>query len=150
MVHVPEGIRVGQGVEKLFQFIEGSEPYSGNNNSAHEPSVNPNAKASDALKNPLKEAWSNPNYDCSEIANDIYNYAGGKGMIIEMKSSKSNGIVNIPMAGGKIEDFVYHQVYSDGRFVFDPRLSSEPISLADYIKQIQSLNSDVTFTTITP
>jgi filamentous hemagglutinin len=115
--------------------------------------VEPNAKANDTLKNPPKPVWSDPNYDCSEIAEDIYDATGEKGMIIDIRPSgpvSINNEVRIPMAEGRIDTFYYHQVYSDGRYVFDPRLSSEPIPLSEYIQVIQALNPGVLINSITP
>jgi hypothetical protein len=40
---------------------------------------------------------------------------------------------------------LYHQVYTDGNFVFDPRLSSKPVPIDDWQKpyfRAQSISDD--------
>ncbi len=36
----------------------------------------------------------------------------------------------------------YHQVYTDGRYVYDPRLSSQPIPKGDWEQHIKGMNPD--------
>jgi len=76
-------------------------------------------------------------YDCSEIADDLYEASGGKGRIYEITPNKGDLIVQ---EYGIKENFVYHQVYSDGVYIFDPRYSSIPMLEADYFKMLNSLN----------
>jgi len=47
--------------------------------------------------------------------------------------------------GGVLEKFYYHDVFSDGRFVFDPRASSLPIPLVDWTNMILSMNPGARF-----
>jgi hypothetical protein len=76
-------------------------------------------------------------YDCSEIADDLYSAAGNKGKIYEVRS-KSGGL-NVEEYGVK-ETFDYHTVYSDGKYVYDPRYSNTPILEKDYFKMIEKWN----------
>jgi hypothetical protein len=38
------------------------------------------------------------------------------------------------------EGFKYHEVFTDGKYIYDPRLSNSAISLGDWRRMIQSLN----------
>lgn len=79
----------------------------------------------------------NENYDCSEIAEDLLNISGGKGKIynIESKTGWVNG-----KEYGEIKNFQYHQVYSDGKYIYDPRFSDSPLLNEDYFKIMKELN----------
>jgi hypothetical protein len=57
-----------------------------------------------------------PNYDCSEIADDLYRAAGNKGEIIKITPAQNYGDLNV-IENGKIMAFDYHEVYSDGKYV---------------------------------
>ena len=83
---------------------------------------------------PIKE-WG---YDCSEIAEDLYNAAGGKGEILNI-TSNSEGQISVVQFGQKIK-FDYHQVYSDGKYVYDPRYYNNPILKDDYFEMLNNLN----------
>ncbi len=39
-----------------------------------------------------------------------------------------------------MEQYVFHEVYTDGRYAYDPRLSQTPIPLGDYQNVMRSLN----------
>lgn len=84
-----------------------------------------------------KEYWDN--YDCSEIAEDLYNASGNKGTIIELKT---DGQIKI-QEYGTTQMYEYHQVYSDGNYIYDPRFSSEPILQSEYFDVVRNLNSGV-------
>ena len=43
---------------------------------------------------------------------------------------------------GKVEDFTYHTVYSDGKYIFDPRYSDMPVLKDDYFRALSSINSE--------
>jgi RHS repeat-associated protein len=91
------------------------------------------------IRNTAKES---DGYDCSEIADDLYNASGGKGEIYEITSKKSNQI-SIPEEGKNYpEPYFYHQVYSNGNLIYDPRLSCLPIRKYDYLYQLRKLNPD--------
>lgn len=39
-----------------------------------------------------------------------------------------------------LERYDYHEVFSDGRYVYDPDLGSMPIPLGDYERALRGLN----------
>jgi filamentous hemagglutinin len=79
----------------------------------------------------------NSNYDCSEIAEDIYKANGSKGEILNFTSS--TGDLNV-VENGSSKSYVYHQVYSDGNYVYDPRWNNVPISKDNYIQMLKNMN----------
>jgi hypothetical protein len=81
------------------------------------------------------------NYDCSEIAEDLLKAAKGKGRIIEVLPPQGETLTLYEL-GVKDPGFTYHQVYTDGRYVYDPRVSSDPIPKGDWEIMIRSLNSE--------
>jgi filamentous hemagglutinin len=84
-------------------------------------------------------AAKHPNYDCSEIAEDLFRAAGNEGEIINITSNTKYGQIKAVQDGSTIE-FDYHQVYSDGKFIYDPRYNNTPILKDDYLKMINELN----------
>jgi hypothetical protein len=82
-------------------------------------------------------------YDCSEIAEDLLKTARGKGKIIEVLPPKGETLTLYEL--GKKERFEYHQVYTDGQYVYDPRLSSDPIPKGDWQIMVKSLNPGAVF-----
>lgn len=79
--------------------------------------------------------------DCSDIASKLFDAAGGKGKIIEVRPSKIGGL-NVFENGTTESGQFYHQVYTDGRYVYDPRLSSAPIPKGDWEQHIKGINPD--------
>ncbi len=94
--------------------------------------------------------------DCSEIAEKFYN-AQSSGAIIyyadisfdwpDKVSSFDIGkifkSIYIPENRNKsiiAESYSYHAVFTDGRYVFDPALSDEPVVKSDYVKILKKLN----------
>jgi hypothetical protein len=94
------------------------------------------------IKNPRNEGL-----DCSEIAQDLLNAAKGKGQIINVLPPKGKDLTLYEL-GRKDDGFLYHQVYTDGRYVYDPRLSSEPVPKGDWEIMIRSLNPESSFQSI--
>ena len=69
-------------------------------------------------------------YDCSEIAEELFAAAGREGAIvrIEARSGEYGSTINVPEAGGSnTVQYTYHEVYMDGKYAYDPRLSPDPI-----------------------
>ncbi|GBG57802.1 toxin CdiA [Sporomusaceae bacterium FL31] len=95
-----------------------------------------NAKVLDAMKN---EAYKKYKIDCSEIAEDLYNASGKNGKIYNItgKEGSLNGYEY-----GKVENYIYHQVYSDGKYIYDPRFSDVPVLKDDYFKALKEINPD--------
>ncbi len=79
--------------------------------------------------------------DCSEIASKLFNAAGGKGTVIEVRP-KQPGNLTLFENGAREPGQFYHQVYTDGRYVYDPRLSSSPIPKGDWEQHIKGMNPD--------
>ncbi len=85
------------------------------------------------------------NYDCSEIAEDLLKAAKGNGQIVEVLPSGERKDLTLYEMGERQDGFDYHQVYTDGQYVYDPRLSLEPVPKGDWEIMIRSLNSEATF-----
>ncbi|MEO2256100.1 WXG100 family type VII secretion target [Paenibacillus amylolyticus] len=98
---------------------------------------NPNVNQAILDKSEMYRA--NLSYDCSEIAEDLAIAAKGKGQIITLKSSDM-GTFEVGQYETK-QDFFYHTVYSDGKYVYDPRYSDEPVLKDSYLKAIQEQNN---------
>lgn len=86
-----------------------------------------------------------PCYDCSEIAEDLLAAAGGQGRILTYTPAKGS-MLRTPESGGQsVQDFVYHSVYTDGRYAYDPRFSPVPVPLGDFNRMMRGLNPGVMF-----
>ncbi|MEY9950482.1 putative T7SS-secreted protein [Kitasatospora sp. GAS1066B] len=98
---------------------------------------------SDALAE-LQKLASGPRHsslDCSEIAEQIKESAGGAGQVIRFAPVSKFDEIVIPEKGGSVlERYDYHEVFSDGRYVYDPDLSSTPVPLGDYERALRGLN----------
>ncbi|MBW8314508.1 MAG: hypothetical protein K0M73_06455, partial [Hydrogenophaga sp.] len=101
----------------------------------------PNQAVIDAANSPQMQAWiKNTNcIDCSEIAPKLLQAAGGKGQILEVQPTKP-GTLNVFENGRMEQGQSYHQVYTDGKYVYDPRLSSQPIPKGDWEQHIRNIN----------
>lgn len=73
-------------------------------------------------------------YDCSEIAQDFMDAANGKGKIYRIDGK--DGFIN-GYEYNSILEFDYHEVYSDGKFIYDPRYSNVPIEKGDYFRALK-------------
>ncbi|WP_160431651.1 RHS repeat domain-containing protein [Gilliamella sp. Pas-s25] len=102
----------------------------------------PNQTVTDALKSDkFKNMAKCSGLDCSEIAEKLLNIADGRGKIIEVRP-KNKGQLNV-FENGRIEiDQYYHQVYTDNKYIYDIRLSSQPIPKGDWKKHIKAINPD--------
>lgn len=79
-----------------------------------------------------------PEMDCSEIAEDFFNASGHKGRIYVIKPKSS-----LEMHGyDPTENWLYHEVYSDGRFIYDPRYRNKPVIIDEYFDMFNALNPD--------
>ncbi|UGA49255.1 VENN motif pre-toxin domain-containing protein [Dickeya fangzhongdai] len=77
--------------------------------------------------------------DCSDIAPKLLDTARGQGQIIEVRPKVLNGL-NVYENGNTESNQSFHQVYTDGKYVYDPRLSLKPIPKGDWEKHIKSIN----------
>jgi len=84
--------------------------------------------------------WLDEYYDCSKIARDLKEAAGGQGEILEVRSTEKYGSINVFENGKMAGDMDYHQVYSDGKYVYEPRISSQAIPKGDWEKHIKGIN----------
>ena len=80
-----------------------------------------------------------PGYDCSEIATDFYDAAGQQGKIYRIEGK--DGVIN-GYEYGKVYDFEYHEVYSDGVYIYDPRYQNTPVLKDDYFRALKEINPD--------
>ena len=78
-------------------------------------------------------------YDCSEIAEDFYNAADGQGKVYKIEGE--NGTINAFEYGHNVE-YLYHEVYSDGTYIYDPRFSNKPVLKRDYFRKLREINVD--------
>ena len=80
---------------------------------------------------------NNSGYDCSEIAADFYDAAGQQGKIYRIEGK--NGVIN-GYEYGKVFDYEYHEVYSDGVYIYDPRYQNTPVLKDDYFRALKEIN----------
>lgn len=79
--------------------------------------------------------------DCSDIEPKLLEAAGGQGKIIEVRPS-TPGDLKVYENGNIESEMIFHQVYIDGRYVYDPRVSLNPIPRGDWEKYIKAINPD--------
>jgi hypothetical protein len=79
--------------------------------------------------------------DCSDIAPQLQRAAGGGGQILEVRPSARNNL-NVYENGSVAPGQSFHQVYKDGRYVYDPRVSLTPIPKGDWMQHIKNINPD--------
>jgi len=109
----------------LHDYSSGSSPSNSENSS---PIL-------DDLMN--RDSYRKYPIDCSEIAEDLYNAAGGKGQILHIEAQE--GWLNVETYGIS-EAYSYHEVYSINGLIYDPRYSSTPVTKAEYFNMINNLN----------
>ncbi len=105
------------------------------------PDFPPNEAVVNAMQRPeiRKMAENCHNVDCSELAGELLKRSGGVGKIIEVRPKIKYGL-NV-LENGYIErNLGYHQIYTDGRYVYDPRLSLEPVPKGDWEAYMKKLN----------
>jgi hypothetical protein len=102
----------------------------------------PNQAVVDAANSPEMRKWA-VDYarciHCSEIAPKLLQAAGGKGQILEVRPTTPRNL-NVFENGRLEQGQSYHQVYTDGRYVYDPRLSPQPIPKGDWEQHIRNIN----------
>jgi len=106
------------------------------------PAFPPNKSVVDAMESPnIKNMTACDGTDCSEIARKLFNAAGGQGKVIEVRPMQS-GNLTLYENGTKESGQFHHQVYTDGRYVYDSRLSSSPIPKGDREQHIKGMNPE--------
>jgi hypothetical protein len=110
---------------------------------APNPDFPPNQSIIDAMKSPKIQKMVNNTdcVDCSEIAESLLSAANGKGKIYQVQPERL-GTLNVFENGRQESGMDYHQVYSDGQYVYDPRISTTPIPLGDWLQSIRNSNPD--------
>lgn len=88
----------------------------------------------------MRDAPIGGNIDCSEIAEYIKRNSDGEGGIINL-TLHGKTTINIPESGGaQVEEYRYHDVYTDGRYVYDPAMSPNPVPAGDYLRGVRLNN----------
>ncbi|MFJ3904327.1 putative T7SS-secreted protein [Streptomyces sp. NPDC090025] len=101
---------------------------------------NPDFPADQAAVDAMRAAPRGGNIDCSEIAERVLEGSSGNGKIINFIMRGSSEIRIPEEMGAKVEEYRFHDVYTDGRYVYDPVMSSDPIPYGDYERSIRLLN----------
>lgn len=87
---------------------------------------------------------------CDELANDLLEASGQMGGLLTINPSKQGGRIRFPEGvPSKVGMSNYHQVYTDGTSVIDPRYNGgSPIPRAEYeatIKRLNGLDASIDF-----
>ncbi len=98
----------------------------------------------DYMKSPeMQELVLDPTMDCSELSSKLYEKAGEVGKQLRIRPNESGSQLNIlEKQNGKVvtERYDYHAVYQQDGYIYDPRLSSDPIPRGDYVKLLTIQN----------
>jgi hypothetical protein len=80
--------------------------------------------------------------DCSEIAQELLESAG-TGSVLRAEPGVP-GTLRL-LEHGRIPEstFFYHEAFTDGAYVFDPRMSASAIPKGDWLKLLRILNPGV-------
>jgi filamentous hemagglutinin len=79
------------------------------------------------------------NMDCSEIADTLQRTAGG-GRILHVTGRGGKDLKLFENGQISAPEFAYHQVFTDGRYIYDPLLSKTAVPLGDWECFIRTLN----------
>ncbi|MEV5573914.1 polymorphic toxin-type HINT domain-containing protein [Spirillospora sp. NPDC052269] len=119
LVHNEEG-----GCRGLFSFRQPNSAFP------------PDARVAKAMK---KQSVDDCYVDCSDIALNLRDAAGGTGKIVSFVGNGGN--LRVAEDGGRsVVDYTFHHVYTDGRYAYDPRLSQTPVPWGDYMRTMRGLN----------
>jgi filamentous hemagglutinin len=111
----------------------------------------PNQGASSALENQYKNLYSSGSAPyCTDYALNIRSAAGGEGKVVIFSGKDARWTNNYDWGMGSgdfrvttsqgIEEFSYHSVYTDGRYIFDPFVSEKPIPQSNYVNMLKEAN----------
>ncbi|MGW8761930.1 putative T7SS-secreted protein [Streptomyces sp. NPDC055815] len=101
---------------------------------------NPQFPPDQAAVDAMRSAPRGGNIDCSEIAERVLEGSSGNGKIINF-TLRGGDDINIPEdMGSDVSGYRYHDVYTDGKYVYDPAMSSDPIPYGDYERAIRLNN----------
>ncbi|MGW7413040.1 putative T7SS-secreted protein [Streptomyces sp. NPDC054863] len=99
---------------------------------------NPNHPPDPVASDVMLRAPRGGNIDCSEIAAYILRETEG-GKVVNF-TARDGSDLTIPERGGVEEPYRYHEVYTDGKYVYDPALRDAPVPYGDYERVIRLLN----------
>jgi hypothetical protein len=114
----------------------------------------PNSNASAELNRQYSNLDLNdPDAWCTECAVNLYRSSNGEGKIVVFSGRADNwpadydwGLspsdLNVPLRDGQTVNFAHHSVYTDGRYIYDPFVSKEPIPQSDYLKILNNANPE--------
>ncbi|MGJ0154588.1 putative T7SS-secreted protein [Streptomyces sp. CH8.1] len=101
----------------------------------------PDHPPSAALTEAMRAAPSGEYIDCTEISSFIARHSSGEGRIVHYVTPSGN--LRTPEHGGAVvTDYYFHQIYTDGRYAYDPTMSPDPIPLGDYERALRSENQE--------
>lgn len=83
--------------------------------------------------------------DCSEIAQKLFDYSGEAGRMLKITPLEKYGEVLVPeKVTGVVgqEGYVYHYVYQEKGYIYDPRVSMNAIPKGDYMRLLKLYNPD--------
>jgi filamentous hemagglutinin len=87
----------------------------------------------------MRSAASCQGVDCSTIAKLLFDAAGGEGRVLTITPSAGRALKVLEF--GKVdESYVYHSIYTDSRYVFDPRMAPGPVPKGDWDRLMRGLN----------
>lgn len=97
----------------------------------------------DKMKEPKFQNWANDTHstDCSDIAASLLNVGEENGYILEARP-RLRGNLNVYESGIIERNMEFHQVYTDGKYVYDPRVTINPIPKGDWEQHIKGINPD--------
>ncbi|MGX1506685.1 UNVERIFIED_CONTAM: RHS repeat-associated protein [Streptomyces graminofaciens] len=103
---------------------------------------NPDFPPDQAAVDAMRSAPRGGNIDCSEIAERVLEGSSGNGKIVNF-TLREGGDIHIPEnMGSQVTEYRYHDVYTDGKYVYDPAMSNDPIPYGDYERAIRLNNPD--------
>lgn len=128
-------------VDDVVHNVSNSEFYQNLLDKIRPP--NPDYPPDQNITNYMQKYRNNPTLDCSEISEKIREYAGN-GKILHVEPVVP-GTLLVPIQNGYYPGY-YHDVYTDGRYVYDPEFSATPIPKGDWTQIIKGLNPSVSIT----
>jgi hypothetical protein len=134
------------GVTHVFAAKEGEIPGVDIPFRKVNPKYPANPEVLDEIRALQERVREDQSYDCSEIAEDLLKAAKGKGQVIQVNPGEGQRL-KLYEFGEVTPDptYIYHQVYTDGRYVYDPRVSVDAIPKGDWEIMIRSLNPKSSF-----
>jgi len=110
------------------------------------PAHPPNARTVALLETEeFQRHVNNPLVSCEELAEELFHAAEKEGGVLRI-IPRPRVMLHVPEASGISTDFAFHEVYTDSRYVFDPRLQMIAIPKSDYVRLLRQLNPGVSIT----